>query len=338
MRTPLLLLSTILLTASFGCDSEEKKPEPKPDPEAEAAKKKAEEEAKKEQERKERVAKAFAELEESNKKADERFTDEVKAAIAKVAKIKIKDTKKDLPAILKSPHRSPENAARDPHRHPVETLVFLGIKPNMTVLEVGPGEGWYTEVLAPLLAQSGKLVITAFDPKGPEDKYETVYARSLESMFNRAPELLGKIEQLLSPSFQEIKFGDDEAYDAVLLIRGMHGWQNSGKLKERLAEVHRVLKPGGVFGVVQHRAKADAKAEESSKNGYLPEAFVIAAVEEAGFTLEEKSEINANPKDTTDHEKGVWTLPPTLALEDKDADKYKEIGESDRMTLRFRKK
>jgi predicted methyltransferase len=238
-------------------------------------------------------------------------------------------------AITKAKFRKPENAARDKYRHPVETLDFFGLKPTMTVLEFGPGEGWYTELLAPTLAKKGKLIVTNGDVKGPPEERSTFYAQRYQRFLDTSPEAYGKVETVI-PDAKATKLNVPEgSVDMILLFRGMHNMAARGKLDGWLAEFNKALKPGGVLGVEQHRAKPDANPEESAKRGYLPEKWVIEKVEAAGFKLAGKSEINANPKDTTDHPEGVWTLPPSLALGEKDKDKYTAIGESDRMTLKF---
>jgi predicted methyltransferase len=206
----------------------------------------------------------------------------------------------------------------------------------MTVLEYGPGEGWYTELLAPTLAAKGKLLVTSPDPKGPADARSTFYGQRLERFLARAPEIYGKVETIVIDG-KNPKFGLEGKVDLVLFMRAMHGLHRDKLLAGVLAEAFAALKPGGVLGVEQHRAKPDANPDESAKQGYLPEAFVIQQVEAAGFKLGGKSEINANPKDTKDYPEGVWALPPTFELGDKDRAKYAAIGESDRMTLKFTK-
>lgn len=263
-----------------------------------------------------------------------RFTPELKAAAAKVANKAYPSTKAALAVILKSDHRKPGHAARDEQRHPAETLEFFGVTPKQTVLEYGPGEGWYTEILAPLLAKQGKLVATSSDPNGPPDQRSTYYGERFKLFLETSPELYGKVDTVVvdgkAPSLPA-----DLKVDEVLLIRGMHGMVNQGTLDAWLAAFHGALKDKGILGIVQHRAAADADPHASAKQGYLPEAWVIEQVEKAGFKLAKKSEINANPKDTHDYPEGVWTLPPTLALGDVDREKYEGIGESDRMTLKF---
>lgn len=236
--------------------------------------------------------------------------------------------------LAKSPHRAPGNAERDQYRHPVETLEFFGLKPDMTVLEYGPGAGWYTELLAPMLAARGKLIVTSSDPNGPATERSTLYGRRFKHFMEKAPELYGKI-QVVTVDTKQPELGLEGSVDMALVIRGMHGWTRSGTAEAWLKEIHQALKPNGVLGIVQHRAKPEADPAQSAEHGYLPEPWVIQQVEAAGFKLSKSSEINKNEKDTTDHPEGVWTLPPSLRLGDQDREKYVAIGESDRMTLRF---
>jgi predicted methyltransferase len=273
-------------------------------------------------------------MEEAAKKETARWDDKLKAEAKALAGANHANAKAAIEAALKGAHRVPGHADRDKYRHPVETLEFFGLKQNMTVVEYGPGEGWFTEILAPVLAKKGKLLLPINDPAGPADKRGTMYGKRIKYFLEKSPDLYGKAETIIiDPSKMEL--GNEGKADMVLLMRGMHGWQNNGQLDKNLEQTFKVLKPGGIFGIEQHRAKADAKAEESSKKGYLPEAWVIEKVEKAGFKLEGKSEVNANPKDTKDYPDGVWTLPPTYELKDKDREKYAAIGESDRMTLKF---
>ncbi len=235
---------------------------------------------------------------------------------------------------MKGKHRKPADVARDAYRHPLETLEFFGLKPNMTVLEYGPGEGWYTELLAPTLAAKGKLFITTPDPNGPPESRGTFYGQRFKRFLDTGPEIYGKVEPIVT-SGPTPKLGLDGKLDMIILCRELHGMQQNKQVGAFLAEAFTALKPGGVLGVEQHRAPEGANPDESAKKGYLPEAFVIAQAEAAGFKLAGKSEINANPKDTKDYAEGVWTLPPTFELKDKDRQKYADIGESDRMTLKF---
>jgi predicted methyltransferase len=263
-----------------------------------------------------------------------RFTPELHAEAKKLAEKAYPSTKAGLKVILKSNTRKPGDAERDQYRHPAETLEFLGVKPNMTVLEVGPGEGWYTELLAPLLAAKGKLICSNSDPNGPPDARSTFYGERFKLFTETSPELYGKVETVVVDG-KAPQLPMEGTLDEVLLFRGMHGMVNQGTLTAWLEQMHKALKPKGVLGIEQHRAADGADAAESAKKGYLPQAWVIEQVEAAGFKLAGKSEINANPKDTKDYEGGVWTLPPTLEKGDVDKDKYLAIGESDRMTLKF---
>ncbi len=295
-------------------------------------------EAKKAEERKARIEKALAELETWKTEEKARWNDEVEASVVKLVAADHGDAAKALTAILASKHRVPDNASRDQYRHPAETLAFFGTTAEMTVLEVGPGRGWYTEILAPLLAAKGKLKVTDYDPNGPETEGRTLYARRFQAFRERSDAAFGKIDRIVQTDPKALDLGPDASVDMVFVARGLHGWVNRDQFEDNVGKLHAVLKPGGVAAIVQHRAKDDAKAEESAKQGYIPQPWVIAKFEASGFTFEEASEINANSKDTKDHPEGVWTLPPTLALEDTDKAKYEGIGESDRMTLRFRKK
>ncbi|MEM7160403.1 MAG: methyltransferase domain-containing protein [Myxococcota bacterium] len=295
------------------------------------------EKAKADEERKARMAKRFAEIDEWKAKEKTRWTDEIESGVATLVAAEA-SAADSLKALIASPHRLPDNVERDKYRHPAETLAFFGIEPSMTVIEVGPGWGWYTELLAPMLANKGKLVVTAFDPDGPEDKGRTIYGRRFQAFSQRSEAAYGKIDLIVQGEDKDLDLGAKGEADVVFIVRGMHGWVNRDVVEANLREVNAALKPGGTVAVVQHRAKEGADAKETSKQGYLPQAYVVEQFEKAGFTLAEASEINANPKDTTDHPEGVWTLPPTLALGDTDKDKYLGIGESDRMTLRFQKK
>jgi predicted methyltransferase len=286
-------------------------------------------------------AKAAAMLEKDRAKAEAervaelaRWTPELHAEAKKVADKAYPNGHAAMLAVVAGKHRRPASPERDHDRHPVETFDFYGIQPTMTVLELAPGEGWFTELIAPLLAKRGKLLATNTDPGGPKEERTTFYGQRFKGFLERSPEVYGKVETvLITPTAP--KLGLEGTVDMVLMMRAMHGIVNGGKLDTWLGEVHKALKPKGIFAIEQHRAKPDAKPEESAKNGYLPEAWVIEKVEAAGFKLQAKSEINANPKDTKDYAEGVWTLPPTYRLGDQDHAKYAAIGESDRMTLRF---
>ena len=228
--------------------------------------------------------------------------------------------------------RSEANRTRDTYRHPRETLEFFGVKPGLRVLDIWPGGGWYAEVLAPLLREGGYTAIVP-RPGKPGDNTEKSNQK-LRAMFEAQPAVFGK------PTVVEVDpaapvLGEPNSADVVLTFRNAHNWVMAGNEAAMFKAFFEVLKPGGTLGLVDHRAKPDQPPADMKTSGYLPEAHVIALAQAAGFKLEAKSEINANPRDTADHPEGVWTLPPRLALGDKDREKYQAIGESDRMTLRF---
>jgi predicted methyltransferase len=237
-----------------------------------------------------------------------------------------------LKEIIAGDHRSAENRARDQYRHPLETLTFFGIRPDMTVVEIYPGRGWYTEVLAPYLKGSG----TFYAAEHPGDPSYEAVQRSLEAFDQKvkdAPELYGEVKRTKLTKDGDI--APPGSADLVVTFRNVHSWMGAGTEDEAFAAMFRALKPGGVLGLVQHRGDPSVKQDPKAGSGYVNENYVIALAKKAGFELAEKSEINANPKDTKDYPKGVWTLPPSLRLGDEDREKYLAIGESDRMTLKF---
>jgi predicted methyltransferase len=240
-----------------------------------------------------------------------------------------------LDQVLAGSWRSDANKARDRYRHPKETLAFFGVKPEQTLVEITPGGGWYTEVLAPLMKDSGAYVAAVAKPGKPEG--EAAQDKSaLQKMFDGDAAEFGQAKTVVfdpkAPSF-----GAPGSADVVLTFRNVHNWVMADTASAMFKAFFDVLKPGGTLGVVDHRAAAGADLDKIRKSGYLPQDYVVKLATDAGFQLVAQSEINANPKDTKDYEKGVWTLPPTLTLGDKDKDKYLAIGESDRMTLKFEK-
>ena len=255
------------------------------------------------------------------------------AAAAKLANTAFPSGHAAIKAALAGTHRRPGNADRDKYRHPLETLDFFGFKPTMTVVEYAPGAGWYTELLAPALAKRGKLLADE-RPNGPADKRSTLNGQRFKAFLDTSPELYDNVHPIVVDNSAP-QLGLDKAADLVLLIREIHGYHNAKTLGPWVAEAWKALKPGGVFGVVQHRAPAGSDPDVTAKNGYVDEKWVIAQIEAAGFKLAGKSEINANPKDTKDYPEGVWSLPPTLKEGDTNRAKYLAIGESDRMTLKF---
>lgn len=226
---------------------------------------------------------------------------------------------------LDNPARTEEDRARDAARHPRETLQFFGLEETMDVVELSPGGGWYTRILAPYLAEKGSLTVGLPDGR---------YGDAFRELAAQDPELYGKVRQARFAPPEGVEIADESA-DLVLTFRNVHGWMRAGVDGDVFRAVFRVLRPGGVFGVVQHRDEEGGELRPDS--GYVPESYVIRLAEEAGFVLEAKSDINANPRDTRDHENGVWSLPPSLRVSDEHRDRMVEIGESDRMTLKFRK-
>jgi predicted methyltransferase len=238
--------------------------------------------------------------------------------------------------VLAGEHRSAENRARDVYRHPLDTLLFFGIKPDMTVVEVWPGAGgWYTEVLAPLLAERGKLY-AAQVPAAPGNEFVTANLKAFSDKLAARPDLYSKVEvTTLGPGAQAI--APPASADLIVTFRNLHNWMNLGYANEAVAAMFKALKPGGILGVVEHRGSPNKPQDPRAANGYVNEEYAIELIKSAGFELVARSEINANAKDTKDYEQGVWTLPPSYRLGNRDRAKYEAIGESDRFTLRFRK-
>lgn len=288
----------------------------------------------------EKVKKAMAKLKQEIADEEARWSEALESGTQKLVETIFKSPEAALAAALAGPQRAPGSADRDSHRHPLETLLFIGLKPSSRVVEMGVGRGWYTEILAPVVAAKGLLIAGVRDAEGPAGEMGTVYGLRQKAILAKSKALYGKAKTFLLTPDKQPHIADAGSVDLVLAIREMHNWQRRGAMDHNLAAIVEVLAPGGRFAVVQHRAKADAVAEESAEQGYLPEAWLIKKVEDAGLRLVSKSEINANPKDTKDYAGGVWTLPPNLRAKDAteaDQAKYEAIGESDRMTLLFEK-
>jgi len=239
------------------------------------------------------------------------------------------DSTTTLQSILTSTHRSEPNRLRDKYRHPAQTLEFFGLRSNMTVVELWPGGGWYTEILAPFLQQKGQFIVTNFAPS--RNKLALAFQQKLADN----PEIFGKVKVVEINPPNELTLAPDNSVDMVVTFRNIHNWVSAGYAQQVYAAAYKALKPGGILGVEEHRAKPGISLQESIKTGYMSEDGVIAALEKVGFKLVGKSEINANPKDTKDYLGGVWTLPPTLSQGQKDRKRFLAIGESDRMTLKF---
>lgn len=234
--------------------------------------------------------------------------------------------------VLEGSWRAKGNSVRDVYRHPRETLKFFGLQSHQTVIEITPGGGWYSEILAPLLKEHGHY-IAALQAPSSGDYYKKA-ADGLKQKFKADPERYGKAEAIEFDPKAPV-FGKPASADRVLTFRNVHNWVLADDAPQTFAAFFNVLKPGGVLGVVDHRAKDGADLESIKKSGYLPTDYVVKLATDAGFKLEAQSEINANPKDTKDYPEGVWTLPPALKLGDQDKARYVAIGESDRFTLRF---
>jgi predicted methyltransferase len=235
-----------------------------------------------------------------------------------------------LDTVIAGSWRSATNKARDVYRHPKETLQFFGLQPDKTVIEITPGAGWYSEILAPLLRDNGHYIAAVAD-NGAEAKQDTA---ALRAKFAADPTEYSKAS-IVTFNPQAPVFGPPGSADMVLTFRNVHNWTQAGTAQAMFKAFYAVLKTGGTLGVVDHRAALGATLDSVKGSGYLPTDYVIKLATDAGFKLDGQSEINANPKDTKDYPKGVWTLPPTLTLGDQDRAKYLAIGESDRMTLRF---
>ncbi|OCR26617.1 methyltransferase [Pseudomonas syringae] len=234
--------------------------------------------------------------------------------------------------VLNGDWRAPQNSARDVYRHPQQTLQFFGLRPEQTLIEITPGNGWYSELLAPLLKDHGQYIAAVVNPATSD--YARKAADSLKQKFAADPAHYGKA-QVIDYDPQTPAFGKPASADAVLTFRNVHNWVLADDAPAMFKAFFAVLKPGGTLGVVDHRAKDGASVEAIKQSGYLPTDYIVKLAKEAGFELAGQSEINANPKDTKDYAQGVWTLPPTFRLGDQDRAKYAAIGESDRLTLRF---
>lgn len=242
----------------------------------------------------------------------------------------------ELKAAVAAPTRTPTNVARDRYRHPAETLAFFGVKPTDTVVEIWPGGGWYSEILVPYLRRGGGTYYAAA---------MDAVAGGTRRMMAANPDLYGNIKLAAFPAFSptDVKVPDGSA-DVVLTFRNVHNWRmgyqrpdKQDYAAEAFRQVFAMLKPGGTFGVVDHRLPESADAEREKTSGYIKTSTIKKLAADAGFELVAESDINANPKDTADWPKGVWTLPPSYAEKEADRARYAAIGESDRMTLKFRK-
>jgi len=235
--------------------------------------------------------------------------------------------------------RSDKAKVRDEYRNPQQTLRFFGLKPNMTVVEISPGGGWYADILYSVVKENGKYVAAHFYVDEETSGY---YKKSVEGFKEKMKPGM-KYEGAELTAFDPMKaldISEAGSADMVLTFRNVHNWymRNGDEgIDNAFGAFFKALKPGGVLGVVEHELPESADDEAMKKSGYMKRSYVVAAAEKAGFVLEASSDVNANPMDSADHPKGVWTLPPRLALDDEDREKYMAIGESNRMTLKFTK-
>ncbi|HEY0745905.1 MAG TPA: hypothetical protein VGD63_04335 [Steroidobacteraceae bacterium] len=237
-----------------------------------------------------------------------------------------------LSAAVASPARPAAAVARDKARHPIEELTFFGINPKMTVIELWPGGGYWTDIIGPYLAPSGHYTV-ALPPSGGEENAGVVRFRA---HIAAEKDKLGTIhETTLGAGHFDI--APPASADLIVTFRNLHNWMDDGYADQALAACFTALKPGGILGIEEHRGNANLPQDPQSKSGYVRQDYAIALAKKAGFVLVGSSEINANPRDTKDWPKGVWTLPPTLAEGEKDRAKYVAIGEADNFVLKFQK-
>ncbi|WP_369982935.1 class I SAM-dependent methyltransferase [Thalassolituus sp.] len=240
------------------------------------------------------------------------------------------------PATVSKPTRHPDELLRDQYRHPAETLMFFDVQPSHTVVEIWPGAGWYSAILAPYLKDEGQLIAAHF-PADSEVSFFRKSRAAYNERFLLQPDLYGKIfiSELAPP--QVLNIAEAGEADRVLTFRNVHNWMRNRQEQVVFDEAYRVLKQGGLLGVVEHRAPESFTREEMVQSGYVSESYVTQLAINAGFLPDGQSEINANPNDRHDHPHGVWSLPPTLRGGESTRAQFETIGESDRMTLRFRK-
>ncbi|MCU4120003.1 methyltransferase [Variovorax sp. N23] len=238
-----------------------------------------------------------------------------------------------LHAAVDGPQRSAANRARDGARHPFETLEFFGLRPDWQVIEIAPGGGWYTEILAPFLNPHGRLYAAHYPADGTSEQRRARAA--FRAKLAADPVTYRRVVLGTLPVTHFTDIHPPGGADAVLTFRNIHNWIADGHFDETLRAFFDVLKPGGVLGVEEHRAPPGTSLARVIDSGYVPQDFVVERARAAGFVFQAASEVNANPRDTHDHAQGVWALPPTLRGGEVDRAKYVAIGESDRMTLRF---
>lgn len=244
-----------------------------------------------------------------------------------------------LQEIADSDFRSEKHRERNKYRNPAETLDFFGIEPTMNVLELWPVKGWYTEILGPYLSDEGSLTVANFSKLYADKNRRKAFWSKIAVEYKRRliqhRDYLGPIREIEYDPELSASFGEPNTFDMVLEFRSAHIWDKDGFLNRVLSQVFDVLKPGGIFGVVEHRADSFSEISSHAADGYMDEDYLIAVAEKVGFELDARSGINANPRDLKNYPRGVYSLPPVLAMGEKNKEMYLEIGESDRMTLKF---
>lgn len=243
-----------------------------------------------------------------------------------------------LTSIVTDKFRTDISKSRDKYRHPIETLSFFGIEPDMTVVELWPGGGWYTDILAPYLKDKGKLIAAHYNPQ-TNHPFAGYFKNSLiafESKVETNPKWYGRVDiRAFEPPFTKKIIADSSA-DMVLVFRNFNHWMSDGTIDDVLFEIHAMLKTGGILGVVENRASVYAQVDSTAENGYVNQQWFVQKLHQAGFQMLANNEINANPLDTANYVNGVWSLPPYLRVpEGEDERVYVDIGESDRFTIQF---
>jgi predicted methyltransferase len=242
----------------------------------------------------------------------------------------------DWQAALEGAHRAPENSARDDSRHPQQTLEFFGLEDGMTVVEIAPGGGWYTEILAPLMKDNGVYHAAHHSLNAPGSYYRNSLGKFLQKMA-ADPDVYGQVQITQFGAPDMVTLAPPGSADLVVGFRNVHSWLRGDSLDKTLGAAFTALKSGGTLGLVQHSTTADVTVEAMMKTGYVPQAYIVAAAEKAGFTLSSSSDINVNSKDTGDHPNGVWSLPPSFRGGETDKAIFATVGESNRVTLKFTK-
>ena len=255
--------------------------------------------------------------------------------VAGAATVAAADTAALIDQAMNGSHRSAAYIARNQYRHPKETLLFFGLKADMTVVEITPGGGWYSEILAPVLRDEGRFYAASYRLTANSPGFFKRTDANYRAKLKASPDIYAKVKLVYFDRALP-EFVPEGSADMVLTFRNVHNWAKAGTAESMFRGFHAALKPGGVLGVIDHRAKPGTSFERQIQSGYMDEDYVIGLARDAGFRLSARSEINANPKDSADHPGGVWNLLPNLRnVSEQDMSRIRAIGESDRMTLRF---